>query len=144
MGVAGHVEGALSAEMHGVLHEPLQGEKRYRPGLLVVAWRTDGKWTAVYAPDDAFEPPADHIVVDGFGVEPPGLEPWCIHHETGRDGIQERFQSWRSLTVHNHQNCVVSKYVQGARLVKGADPWSRAMRHKDIQSILSNTLSASG
>ncbi len=36
------VEGALSAEMHGVLHEPLQGEKRYRPGLLAVALRACG------------------------------------------------------------------------------------------------------
>ena len=102
MGVASNLKGTLSTEMHGVFHEPLQGQEWYRPALVVTRCPS-GKWAAIYSSDDTFEPPASHVVVDGLGIDPPGLEPWCIHHEAWRDGIQERFQSGRSLMVHNHQ-----------------------------------------
>ena len=71
--MAGQVESALSAQMHGVVHESLQGEEENGPGLAVAT--PAGFWhrAAIHAADDAFEPAAGDIVVDGLGVDAPGL-----------------------------------------------------------------------
>ena len=47
--------------MDGVFHEPLQREKRDRTGLLLVALRTFGQRTTVYAANGAFKPPTGDI-----------------------------------------------------------------------------------
>ena len=92
MGMAGQLEGGLSAQVHGVVHEPLQGEEKYGPGL-PAARRALWRWAAVHPADDALEPAAGDIVVNGFRVDATGLQPWRVHQEAGRDRVEERFQA---------------------------------------------------
>ena len=90
--MAGQVEGGLSAYVNGVGHEPLQGEEKCGPELPAgrrALWRR----AAVHPADDALEPAAGDIVVDGLRVDVPGLQPWRVHQEARRDRIEERFQA---------------------------------------------------
>ena len=110
--IPGHVESALAAQMNGVLHDPLQRQKRDLPGRLVRALCALRQWTAVHTADNPLQPPTSDVVVDGLGVDALAPQPWCIHHEARRNPVQKRFQPWRSLTVHNHQNNMTSKTRQ--------------------------------
>ena len=109
--VAGHVQSALSAQVHGILQKPLQREEGNLPGLRGDVSCTFRERAAVHPADDPLQPPASDIVVDGLGIDPPGPQPWCIDQEAGRNRVQERFQPWLSLMAHNHENQSFSKSI---------------------------------
>ncbi len=71
MRVSTQVEGALAAEMDGVFHELLQGKQKDGPER-VAAWRALRRRTPVDPADEALEPAAGDVVVDGFRVDAAG------------------------------------------------------------------------
>ena len=87
--MASEFQRAFPAQMHIAAHKSLQRDQDRLPGQVVslraIWWRT-----SVHAPDDTLDPPARGVLVDGFWVDAPRLQPCRIDDKPRRERLKQR------------------------------------------------------